>query len=155
MVRLIKRYGGGSRKLYDTEESRYVSLEELAAWVRRGQQVQVVDSATLEDVTAPVLAQVIVEDQKRGVSLLSSDFLHEVVRRGGRALGSSVTQVRQGMDRIVRASVDRIPPVREARKEMDALRESLAVLQQSIADLERVQRAAPRPKRRKHNGRKP
>ena len=33
MIRLIKRYG--SRKLYDTEESRYVSLEELATWIRR------------------------------------------------------------------------------------------------------------------------
>lgn len=34
MVRLIKRYGGGSRKLYDTEESRYVSLDEISAWIR-------------------------------------------------------------------------------------------------------------------------
>ena len=37
MIRLIKRYGGGSRKLYDTEESRYVSLEEIAGWIRQGQ----------------------------------------------------------------------------------------------------------------------
>ena len=36
MIRLIKRYG--SRKLYDTEESRYVSLEELAGWIRHGQK---------------------------------------------------------------------------------------------------------------------
>ena len=40
MHRLIKRYE--SRKLYDTEESRYVSLEEIGDWVRHGQQVQVV-----------------------------------------------------------------------------------------------------------------
>ena len=44
MIRLIKRYE--SRKLYDTEESRYVSLDELATWVRAGQEVQVVDNAT-------------------------------------------------------------------------------------------------------------
>ena len=37
MVRLVKRYGGGSRKLYDTEESRYISLDEVAGWVRKGQ----------------------------------------------------------------------------------------------------------------------
>ena len=45
MIRLIKRYGGGSRKLYDTEESRYVSLDEIAAWIRDGQELRVVDSA--------------------------------------------------------------------------------------------------------------
>ena len=44
MVRLIKRYE--SRKLYDTEESRYVSLDEIAAWIRQGQEVRVVDNAT-------------------------------------------------------------------------------------------------------------
>jgi polyhydroxyalkanoate synthesis repressor PhaR len=155
MVRLIKRYGGGSRKLYDTEESRYVSLDELAGWVRRGQQLKVVDSASAEDVTAQTLAQVIYEVSKRGASPLSSEFLHELIRRSGQALGSGVNQVRQGMDRLVRASVDRLPPVRVARREMDALRESLATLQHSIADLERAQRQAPRPKRRRNEvGRK-
>jgi polyhydroxyalkanoate synthesis regulator protein len=44
MVRLIKRYGGGSRKLYDTEEARYVSLEEVGRWVRDGQRLKVVDA---------------------------------------------------------------------------------------------------------------
>ncbi|NTW87372.1 MAG: transcriptional regulator, partial [Holophagaceae bacterium] len=41
MIRLIKRYGGASRKLYDTEESRYVSLEEISAWIRSGQEIKV------------------------------------------------------------------------------------------------------------------
>ena len=44
MIRLIKRYE--SRKLYDTEESRYVSLDEIAQWIRQGQEVKVVDNAT-------------------------------------------------------------------------------------------------------------
>ena len=57
MVRLIKRYE--SRKLYDTEESRYVSLDEIAAFVRLGQEVRVVDNATSEDVTGQTLAQII------------------------------------------------------------------------------------------------
>jgi len=39
MVRLIKRYGGGSRKLYDTEEARYVALDEVGRWVRDGQRL--------------------------------------------------------------------------------------------------------------------
>ena len=44
MIRLIKRYE--SRKLYDTEESRYVSLDEISGWIRQGQEVKVVDNAT-------------------------------------------------------------------------------------------------------------
>src|SRR3972149_1254455 len=57
MVRLIKRYG--SRKLYDTEESRYVLLEDIAGWIRHGQQVRVIDSKTAEEGTAQPLTQII------------------------------------------------------------------------------------------------
>ena len=92
MVRLIRRYGGESRKLYDTEESRYVSLEELGNWVRKGQELRVVDSKTEEDVTAQTLAQIIYEAERHGGSVLSSAFFHEVIRRGGRALSSGVEQ---------------------------------------------------------------
>ena len=82
MERLIRRYGGGSRKLYDTGASRYVSLDELAALVRAGQELRVVDSATGEDVTGQVLAQVIYEGEKQGIRFLSPALLHDVIRRG-------------------------------------------------------------------------
>jgi len=59
MIRVVKRYG--SRKLYDTEESRYVSLDEIGDWVRGGQNVKVVDNASDEEVTAQILMQVILE----------------------------------------------------------------------------------------------
>ena len=85
MIRLIRRYGGGSRKLYDTEESRYVSLMEIADWIRQGQQLRIVDSKTDEDVTAATLAQVIYEGEKRGC--LSSPAIFSTrssVAAGGR-----------------------------------------------------------------------
>src|SRR5512142_2197416 len=66
VIRLIKRYG--SRKLYDTEESRYVALEEIGDWVRKGQQVRVVENTAGDDVTAQTLALVIVEEGRRGSS---------------------------------------------------------------------------------------
>ncbi|MDH3496041.1 MAG: hypothetical protein OER21_04705 [Gemmatimonadota bacterium] len=136
MVRLIKRYGGGSRKLYDTEESRYVSLEELAGWVRDGQRLQVVDSKTAEDVTAQTLAQVIYDEERRGVSLLPSDLLHEVIRRGGEAVQRGVEQFQDRVDRLVRAGVDRVKPLQEAREEMEMLRGRLEQLEQSLRELE-------------------
>ena len=72
MIRLIKRYG--SRKLYDTEESRYVSLEELANWIREGQRIRVVDKETSEDVTSQTLTQVIVEEGRRDSSFPPSEL---------------------------------------------------------------------------------
>jgi polyhydroxyalkanoate synthesis repressor PhaR len=149
MVRQIKRYGGGSRKLYDTEESRYVSLDEIAAWIRGGQELQVVDSASGEDVTAQTLAQIIYEDHKRGYAFLPTEFLHQVIRRGGRAIAEGVEQIQTGMDRLVRASVDRITPVSGVQQELDILRTRLLQLERSLADLEGE---APAKGRRKRNG---
>jgi len=149
MVRLIKRYE--SRKLYDTEESRYVSLDELAVWIRGGQQVEVVDNATGADVTAQTLTQIILDEGRKGTAFLPSDLLHELVRAGQRAVESGVEQVHQKMDRFVQASIDRLGPVRRAREEMDRLRNRLEELESSLTRLEHDERsAAPtRPARRR------
>lgn len=132
MTRLIKRYGGGSRKLYDTEEARYVSLEELGRWVRGGQELRVVDAKSGEDVTAQTLAQVIYETERRGVSLLPTALLHDLIRRGERAVERGVAQVRQGMETLV----DQVKPLHEARTEMDRLRRRLEELERSLSQLE-------------------
>jgi polyhydroxyalkanoate synthesis repressor PhaR len=134
MIRLIKRYE--SRKLYDTEESRYVSLEELAAWVRGGQELRVVDNATNQDVTAQTLTQIILDEGRRGTSFLPTELLHELVRLGERAVHTSVEQVQHGVDRLVRASFDRFAPVRRAREEMVLLRQRLDDLERSLHDLD-------------------
>lgn len=134
MIRLIKRYE--SRKLYDTEESRYVSLEEIANWIREGQEVRVVDNATSADVTSQTLTQIILEEGKRGTSFLPSDFLHDLIRVGERAVSSGVEQVQHGVDRLVQVSMDRLAPVRRAREEMTRLRAQLEQLEDSLSQLE-------------------
>ena len=153
MVRLIKRYGGGSRKLYDTEESRYVSLDELAALVRAGQELRVVDSASGEDVTGQVLAQVIYEGEKQGRRLLSPEVLHDVIRRGEAALLARVEQLQAGVDRLVKGSMDRLPPVRDLRGEYEALQQGLADLEASLAALESGQGGAAGPRGRRKRAR--
>lgn len=148
MIRRIKRYE--SRKLYDTEESRYVSLDEVAGLVRAGQELRVVDSATGEDVTGQVLAQVIYEGEKRGMRLLSPELLHDVIRRGEAALQAKVEQLQAGVDRLVKGSMDRLPPVRDLRGEYEALQQGLADLEASLAALERERGGTARsPDRRK------
>ncbi len=80
---LIKKYG--NRRLYDTAASRYITLEELAAIVKAGEEVQVADAKTGEDLTTPTLAQIIVEG--RGVArLLPLPLLVQLIRMGDGAL---------------------------------------------------------------------
>jgi len=135
MIRLIKRYGGASRKLYDTEESRYVSLADLSSWIRAGQELQVLDSASGEDVTAQTLAQSIYEDQRWGHSLLSGEFLHQIIRRGNQALAEGVEQVQATVNGMVRSSMDRIASV-GPREDIALLRRRLDELELALADME-------------------
>lgn len=134
MIRLIKRYE--SRKLYDTEESRYVSLDEISGWIRQGQEVRVVDNATGADVTSQTLTQIILDEGRRGTSFIPSDLLHELVRIGERAVSTGMEQVQSGVDRLVQVSMDRLAPVRRVREEMASLRARLEQLESSLADLE-------------------
>ena len=60
--RIIKRYS--NRKLYDTKDSRYVTLLQIAEMVRNGEEVQIIDNNTKEDLTEVTLAQIVYEEQK-------------------------------------------------------------------------------------------
>lgn len=136
MIRLIKRYE--SRKLYDTEESRYVSLDEIATWIRQGQEVRVLDNATNNDVTSQTLTQIILDEGRKGTSFIPSELLHDLVRLGERAVSTGMEQVQNGVDKLI----DRLGPVRRAREEMSSLRARLEELEVSLAELERTDQAA-------------
>jgi polyhydroxyalkanoate synthesis repressor PhaR len=140
MIRLIKRYE--SRKLYDTEESRYVSLDEISTWIRQGQEVRVVDNATNNDVTSQTLTQIILEEGRKGTSFLPSELLHDLVRIGERAVSTGMEQVQHGVDRLI----DRLGPVRKAREEMTSLKSRLEQLETSLAELEREDLTGTEPK---------
>ncbi|MEM9293909.1 MAG: polyhydroxyalkanoate synthesis regulator DNA-binding domain-containing protein [Acidobacteriota bacterium] len=156
MIRVIKRYE--SRKLYDTEESRYVSLEDISTWVREGQEVKVVDNSTHADVTAQTLTQIILEEGRKGTAFLPSELLHDLVRLGEKAFSNGVEQVQSRVDRIVRAGVDRLGPVRRVREEMDHLRLRLESLETTLGDLEEQRVEEPSPsasKKTSSSSRKP
>ena len=149
MIRLIKRYE--SRKLYDTEESRYVSLDEIATWVRTGQEVRVVDNATNNDVTSQTLTQIILDEGRKGTSFLPSELLHDLVRIGERAVSTGMEQVQHGVDKLI----DRLGPVRKAREEMSSLRSRLEELESSLSELERADHAVGDPQNGRPTERKP
>lgn len=145
MPRVITRYRGGSRKLYDTTDSRYISLEEIPGLIRDGEVLRVVDNVSGADVTGQVLAQVISESERRGVSFLSVEALHEIIRSGERLLANGVRHLRREMDRLL------TPPhrsVRAPRAELDLLRHGLRQLERSLTLVGRAA-ATPRPRRRR------
>jgi polyhydroxyalkanoate synthesis repressor PhaR len=75
---LIKRYA--SRRLYNTETSDYVTLEDIAAFIRAGREVQIVDLKSGDDLTRQYLLQIIAEHESRGESVLPLDVLTDLVR---------------------------------------------------------------------------
>lgn len=82
---VIKRYP--NRKLYDTEAKRYITLDGIAALIREGRQVHVVDHATGEDLTAVTLTQVIFEQEKKRSGFLPQAVLTGLIQAGGETMG--------------------------------------------------------------------
>ena len=80
MKRIIKRYG--NRKLYDSRESRYVTLDEIAGFVRNGEEVTVLENETGVDLTAVAFAQIILEEERRHGGYVSLPLLRQLVRGG-------------------------------------------------------------------------
>ena len=74
---LIKKYE--NRRLYDTAGSRYVNLDDLAAHIRAGREVQVVDAKTGQDLTRVVLTQIITEDAKDKPTGLPLELLRQLI----------------------------------------------------------------------------
>jgi polyhydroxyalkanoate synthesis repressor PhaR len=66
-MRIIRRYS--NRKLYDTVDSHYVTLENIAALIRSGEDIQVVSKDSGQDITAATIAQIIFEETKNGKAL--------------------------------------------------------------------------------------
>jgi polyhydroxyalkanoate synthesis repressor PhaR len=104
---VIKRYP--NRKLYDTDTKRYVTLDEVAEMVRLGEEVQVVDFATGEDLTALTLTQIIFDQEKKQSGFLPQHLLTGLVRSGGSRLSaiqrSLVTSL--GLNRLVNDEIER------------------------------------------------
>src|ERR1035438_8377439 len=80
---VIKKYE--NRRLYDTTNSRYVNLDEAAQMLRQGNDLQVMDAASGEDITRLILTQIIVEDAKTPESKFPLDLLRQMVVASGRA----------------------------------------------------------------------
>lgn len=104
---LIKRYA--SRRLYNTETSDYVTLEDISGFIHEGREVQIVDLKTGDDLTRQYLLQIIAEHESRGDNVLPTDVLTDLVRSymGGGAsvvpqfLQASFEMLRDGQSKVM------------------------------------------------------
>ena len=159
MAYVIKRYS--NRKLYDTQESRYVTLEEIEEMIRGGKEISVVDASSGEDLTSVTLAQIILENERNHRAALPSAFLHQLVKHGEawqdfvqRSMRSSLEGIissQREMDRVFRDWASRAgwgapaagpgkpgePGRRETgEQESERLKEEVATLRERLRALE-------------------
>lgn len=157
---VIKRYS--NRKLYDTQESRYVTLEELEELIRAGKEISVVDASTGEDLTSVTLTQIILENERSRRGSLPTGFLHQLIKHGEawqefvqhamRASLEGTILSQRELDRVFRewatragwcaftppenAGRDGQVPDGEKAKESDTLREEVTALRDRLRALE-------------------
>jgi polyhydroxyalkanoate synthesis repressor PhaR len=103
---LIKRYA--SRRLYNTETSDYVTLEDIARFIRSGREVKIVDLKSGDDLTRQYLLQIIAEHESRGESVLPLEVLTDLVR-------SYTTQAKSVVPQFLAMSFDML---REGQSKM-------------------------------------
>jgi polyhydroxyalkanoate synthesis repressor PhaR len=109
---VIKRYP--NRKLYDTEAKQYITLEGIAVLIREGEDVEVIDHNTGEDLTALTLSQVILEQQKKHSGFLPYSVLTGLIQAGGDTLStfrrglSSSLRLSRYVDEVIERRIQRL-----------------------------------------------
>ncbi len=100
-IRVIKKYP--NRRLYDTQDSRYITLQDVRQLVLDGAVFEVVDKKTGENITRCILLQVISEQEAQGEAVMSEDFLAQVIR----AYSGAVPEViRNYLERTLKLFID-------------------------------------------------
>ncbi len=80
----IKKYA--NRKMYDTHDKRYVTMEELSELIKQGEEVMIIDNRTGEDISTAIISQLIGRDNKEKDKTVSSQLLMQLLRKGGGTL---------------------------------------------------------------------
>lgn len=128
MTKLIKRYA--NRKLYDTEQSTYVTLDEIEQMVKNGEDVQIIENATKDDITHITLAHIIFEQEKSSKGKLPVSALRGIIQSGEEFIQRLQSPVIQFKDEFRK----RADAVNEGSK---ALREFVDSTQQAIDEMQR------------------
>src|SRR3954453_22593327 len=108
-TKIIKRYQ--NRKLYDTHESSYVTLDEIAKMIKAGEDLRVIDNKTKNDITAVTLTQLLYESEKKAKTQPSVELLKEIIRHGdGSFSGYISAKVNAELNRFEQDSASSVRP---------------------------------------------
>ena len=137
--KVIKRYT--NRKLYDTVESRYVTLDEIAEMVKAGTEVKILDNRTKEDLTSVTLAQIIFEEEKK-TSKMSLRTLKELIRHGGERAAQIVedtqAELRGRVEAVKQAAEQRVQVLlKTGQVTSDRAKEMVAASQEAVTQFQR------------------
>ncbi|MGE0401584.1 MAG: polyhydroxyalkanoate synthesis regulator DNA-binding domain-containing protein [Kofleriaceae bacterium] len=131
-TRIIKRYA--NRKLYDTEHSRYVTLDQISEMIRAGDDVKIVDNKTKEDLTTVTLAQIIFEEEKKQRSFLPLNAMRNIIQSGGEWFAEAQRRVQSILPGKRKDSdEDDVPPEEEGSS--DEGNDEAMVKKRSLASL--------------------
>jgi len=108
-MRKIKKYA--NRKMYDTHAKRHISRDQLAELIKKGEEVVIIDNPTGEDITVPIVSQLIGLDDQKGDKAVSSRLLMQLLRRGRGTLtdyAKKYVSLWQGAFNMAEDEVDKI-----------------------------------------------
>ena len=133
MTKIIKRYS--NRKLYDTEQSTYITLDEIQEMVKEGEDIRIIDNKTKDDITNVTLAQIIFEQEKSHKRLLPLSALRSIIQSGEdfveQRIESPINQFRDDVKRRAEAIAETPKAIREF---IDTTQRSLDEMQTKIDD---------------------
>jgi polyhydroxyalkanoate synthesis repressor PhaR len=137
--KVIKRYT--NRKLYDTVESRYVTLDEIGEMIKAGAEVKIIDNRTKEDLTSVTLAQIIFEEEKK-TSKVSLEMLRDLIRHGGamaqRVFEGTGAELRGRVEAVRAAAQQRVQTfIQSGQQTSDRAKELVQTSQEALTALQR------------------
>ncbi len=137
--KVIKRYT--NRKLYDTVESRYVTLDEIAEMIKAGAEVKIIDNRTKDDLTSVTLAQIIFEEEKK-TSKVGLETLRDMIRQGGdfaqRLVEGTQADLRGRVEAVREAAQQRVQSfMASTQRTSDRAKELVQASQDAVAMMQK------------------
>jgi polyhydroxyalkanoate synthesis repressor PhaR len=162
MTKIIKRYA--NRKLYDTDQSSYVTLDEIEEMVKAGDDVKIIDNSSGDDITNVTLAHIIFEQERtkqsmlplsalRGIIQSGEDFIHrlqspvnqfrdefrrktEAIEEGGKAVREFIDSTQRSIDEMQRRIDDRLRDAVDQLTHIPEMNREVKSLERRVHELE-------------------
>ena len=147
-TKTIKRYQ--NRKLYDTDRSCYITLDDLAKMIRQGDEIVVIDNKTQKDITSNTLTQIIFESEKKSKTLIPAKLLTDIIKSGGGSISDLFQKtLKSGAREIahvkgkIQKKIDTVTGVSHLHSEIERLEHKVQELQNKLKSYEDLEHKEP------------